>query len=208
MTLLLAGILLAESWLLWLGQRRIFGLVALRSRALALVLSFPGTVLHEGAHWLACKLLAVGVMDVELFRPRQQPDGSVRLGAVTHARVDPLRMTLVAIAPVVFVPALLVGLAYLILGSKVLEHPLDAFTAAELWQQIAVAYIAASCGSAAFPSPGDKITFLGALLVIVPVAVAVAVLDATAREDLLRLLVTLMAPAAASALAQLLLLRR
>ncbi len=68
--------------------------------------------------------------------------------------------------------------------------------------------MAISCGSAAFPSPGDRISFLGAVLLIAILALVVLILDPSDRETLLRVAVTLLAPAAISALAQLLLLRR
>ncbi len=63
----------------------------------------PGTVLHEGAHYIACVLLGVPVgrqvrgpdgrrRRVRWFFPTRDPvTGSVTLGMVPHARTDPFR---------------------------------------------------------------------------------------------------------------------
>jgi hypothetical protein len=59
------------------------------------LLVFPGTVVHELSHYLACLLLGVRVHEVRLFAP--QANGV--LGWVAHERPDPLRRVLIALAP-------------------------------------------------------------------------------------------------------------
>jgi len=65
--------------------------------ALLYLLVFPGTVIHELSHYLACLLTGVRVREVRLFSP--QKDGSV--GWVLSDPADPLRRTLIALAPFV-----------------------------------------------------------------------------------------------------------
>ncbi len=118
-----ALLLAAEAVVLFLGQRRLFWLAvdATGSRLCGYLLAMPGTVLHESAHYLACVLLRVPVgrqvrmsdgrrARVRLFYPRRDRySGSVTLGSVPHAGTDPLRGALIAVAPLVLVPPLLVG---------------------------------------------------------------------------------------------------
>jgi hypothetical protein len=120
-----ALLLVAEAVALFLGQRRLFWLAvdATGSRLLGYLLAMPGTVLHESAHYLACVLLRVPVgrqvrmrdgrrVRVRLFYPRRDRySGSVTLGSVPHAATDPLCGALIAAAPLVLVPPLLVAIA-------------------------------------------------------------------------------------------------
>jgi hypothetical protein len=59
------------------------------------LLVFPGTVIHELSHYLACVFTGVQVRQVRLFSP--QKNGA--LGWVLSAQSDPLRRTLIALAP-------------------------------------------------------------------------------------------------------------
>src|ERR1035441_8309974 len=91
--------LLAEAVALFLGQRRLFwaAVDATGSRLLGYLLAMPGTVLHESAHYVACRVLRVPVgrqvrtrdgrrARVRLFYPQRDRDsGSVTLGSVRHA---------------------------------------------------------------------------------------------------------------------------
>jgi hypothetical protein len=204
---LLATILVLEGVILYLGQRYIFPRIENYSRKLALFLSAPGTALHEGAHWLMCQILFVPTGRVELFRPRESEDGGTQLGVVYHAETDPLRQTLVAIAPLLLVPPLLLLLLLLFLGSGVLQDPLQAFFGSAIWVKIILFYIFLSAGSAAFPSPGDHIPWFGAVLLLAGIMLFFFLIPLSAITPLLQIFVLLFAPAALSALLQLLLLR-
>lgn len=59
------------------------------------IIVFPGTVIHELSHYLACLATGVRVHEVRLFSPQQ--NGAI--GWVIHDRADPLRRSLIAIAP-------------------------------------------------------------------------------------------------------------
>jgi hypothetical protein len=60
----------------------------------------PGTLVHELSHWLAAKLLVVPTGRIALW-PQSKGDGSVWLGSIQVARTDPLRSSLIGLAPLV-----------------------------------------------------------------------------------------------------------
>lgn len=59
------------------------------------LLVFPGTVVHEMSHYLACIVTGVHVREVRLFSPQK----SGALGWVLSDPADPFRRTLIALAP-------------------------------------------------------------------------------------------------------------
>ncbi len=170
-------VLLIEGAALFLGQRQLFRLAvaATGSRLLGYLLAIPGTVVHEGAHYLACVLLRVPVgrqvraLDgrrarVRWFFPtRDRVTGAVTLGMVPHAKTDPMRAALIAIAPLLVVPPLLVAIVFLIAGTidlTQLRHVLPHLAA---WRLVLLANLAFSCAQAAFPSRGDHVGVPGDL---------------------------------------------
>jgi hypothetical protein len=219
-----ALVLGAEAVALLLGQRHLFWLAvdATGSRLLGYLLAMPGTVLHEGAHYLACLALRVPVggqlrtLDgrrarVRLFYPqRDRRRGSVTLGSVPHAATGPLRGALIAVAPLLLVPPLLLAIALALAGTtdpSQLRHLLPRLAA---WKLVLLAYVAFSCGQATFPSSGDHVGKLGglALSALAGVTVAVIVL-AGGQAELTKLTrdacLLLAVPAIASALSLLVL---
>src|ERR1035437_7978084 len=151
-------VLVAEAVALFLGQRRLFWVAvdATGSRLLGYLLAMPGTVLHESAHYPACGILRLPVggrvrtpdgrrARVRLFHPRRDPvSGSVTLGMVPHAATDPLRGALIAVAPLLLVPPLLVAIALGVAGSRdpaQLRHILPHLAA---WKLGLLAYVAFS----------------------------------------------------------------
>ena len=218
-----ALLLLAEGAALFLGQRRLFWLAidATGSRPLAYLLAMPGTVLHESAHYLACLVLRVRVTGlrssdgrrarVRLFYPERDPvNGSVTLGSVPHAATDPLRGALIAVAPFLLIPPLLLTIALALAGTSdpsQLRHLLSELPA---WKLALLLYLAFSCGQATFPSSGDHIGVVGGLALTTTAAATVAViLLHGGRTELITLsrdaCLLLAAPAIASALSLVLL---
>lgn len=193
LAIVLCLLLPLEGYALFRGQRRLFFAAedALRSRLAALLLAAPGTALHELAHFIAC--LALGVpaghdvrgsdgrpAKVEFFHPRRDEDGQgITLGQVPHAATDPLRGALIAVAPVLLVPPLLLGLSYLILGAASPAAIPQALLDSSPWQILLWLYLALSCGQAAFPSPGDHIGVVGGacLALITALIVSLVVRD-------------------------------
>src|SRR5947209_5113374 len=210
--ILLLGV---ELVLLWRGQRRLFWAIARASgsRMLAYALALPGTVLHEGAHYLACLTLGVAVGRqlgagpdrVRLFWPRRTPEGDVVLGGAPHAQTDPVRQAPIALSPLLLIPPVLALLTRLLLGPHGLTQLPDVLGRVPLWQAVLWGYLALSCGQAAFPSPGDRVGLVGgtvlAGLVIVVGWALVAVGPAGSVADVLGAVVGVLAlPAATAAL--------
>jgi hypothetical protein len=202
-------LLCLEGAILYTGQRRLFGLLEAGRlpRSLIYLWAMPGTVLHEAAHLIACLILRVPVGRIELFRPRRSLAG-ITLGQVEHAKCDPLRMALVAVAPLLLVPPLLLLLSVALLGESFLSSPLQAFVASSWQAKVALAYVLASSGAAAFPSPGDHIPTSGLVLLAVLLVAFGAQLEPHQALDLLRACVLLLAPAALAAALQLALFSR
>jgi hypothetical protein len=186
----LALVLALEGAALFAGQRRLFRLSvdATGSLLLSYLLAMPGTVLHEGAHYLACVILRVPVgrqvrtLDgrrarVRLFHPTPDPiTGAVTLGMVPHAKTGHLRGVLISIAPLLLVPPCLLAITLLLAGTSdpaQLRHALEHLPAGKV---VLLAYLAFSCAQAAFPSSGDHIGALGALTLAAILATAVALI--------------------------------
>lgn len=174
----LALLLGAELALLWRGQRRLFWATAsaAHSHVVAYVLAAPGTALHEASHYLACVALGVPVGRVRLFWPTRTPAGDVILGSVPHAPTGPARRALIAIAPLVLVPALLMVATALLLGPDALGRLPDAIGEVPAWRAALWIYLSLSCGQAVFPSPGDRVGAVGAVFLL---ALGIAVVGGT-----------------------------
>jgi hypothetical protein len=73
-------------------------------RLVFLALVFPGVVLHESAHYLACLLTGTKVSRFAAFSPRRSADGRLVLGYVCHERRGFLIGAIIGLAPVVMNP--------------------------------------------------------------------------------------------------------
>jgi hypothetical protein len=60
----------------------------------------PGTLVHELSHWLVAKLLGVRTGRMVIW-PQAKRDGTLWLGSVQIARADPVRSSLIGLAPLV-----------------------------------------------------------------------------------------------------------
>ena len=83
------------------------------------LLVFPGVVLHEGAHYLACLLTGTKVSRFAPFSPRRSNGGRLVLGYVRHERRALPIGAIIGLAPILlnplgllFVTALLTPLTY------------------------------------------------------------------------------------------------
>jgi hypothetical protein len=68
--------------------------------ALFSILFFPGVFLHEFSHYLAAKLLRVGTGRFSVL-PKVMADGKLRLGYVETDVADPVRASLIGLAPLI-----------------------------------------------------------------------------------------------------------
>ncbi len=79
------------------------------------VLILPGVVVHELSHWLMATILGVRVSKVSLG-PVPRGRYSVSLGSVRVGKVDPLRASLIGVAPLVGATAVILLIGRLVLG--------------------------------------------------------------------------------------------
>lgn len=69
-----------------------------------LALVFPGVVLHESAHYLACLVTGTKVSRFAAFSPRRSADGRLVLGYVRHERRGFPITAIIGLAPVLLNP--------------------------------------------------------------------------------------------------------
>ena len=84
------------------------------------LLLFPGVLAHELSHWVAAKLLRVPVGRISIG-PTSKGGGATRFGAVSVAKTDPFRGSLIGLAPLLTGSALILLIAHLIFGLSVPE---------------------------------------------------------------------------------------
>ena len=68
------------------------------------LLIFPGVVLHESAHYLACQLTGSKVLSFAPFSPRRSVDGRLVLGYVRHERRGLPIEAIIGLAPILLNP--------------------------------------------------------------------------------------------------------
>jgi hypothetical protein len=73
-------------------------------RAIFYLLVFPGVVLHEGAHYLACLLTGTKVFRFTPFSPQRSADGRLVLGYVRHERRPVPINAIIGLAPILLNP--------------------------------------------------------------------------------------------------------
>ncbi len=163
----LAPLLLMKRWL----SRHLYGLgllltgnhdIAILSYFLLL---FPGVLVHELSHWLTAKLLRVRTGRISIG-PSRKGRGATRFGAVSVAKSDPLRGSLIGLAPLLTGSALILLIAYLIFGLTVprelaINSPIQDLLST-LWSYFSVpnfwlwVYLIFSISNAMLPSETDR----------------------------------------------------
>lgn len=143
-----------------------------------LILTLPGVLLHECSHALTAILLRVKVHRFSIGIQRKGK-GQVALGAVDIARTDPIRASLIGLAPLAAGCA-----AILLIGSQALGlGRFEPFSPEAFWRELLGmyrapdfwlwAYLVLAVGNAMFPSAADRhawwlallfIAFVGAIL--------------------------------------------
>ena len=78
------------------------------------LLVMPGVVVHESAHYLACKLTLTPVGRFVPFAPSKDAAGRITLGYVEHGARNPITGAIIGLAPVLINPIALVVLTGLI----------------------------------------------------------------------------------------------
>jgi len=142
------------------------------------VLLLPGVLLHEGSHWLMAKLLRVptGKLTIGLNKRRGR---GLEMGSVQVARADPVRNSLIGLAPLVGGSLAIFLIGRWALSVEALAHALQSGAgtriAAELWKALHVPdfwlwlYLIFAISNAMLPSASDRrpwppvLMFLGGL---------------------------------------------
>ena len=150
------------------------------------VVVLPGVVVHELSHWLMAKILGVRVGRLSIGPVRKARSRRVSLGSVRVGAVDPLRASLIGLAPLLGGTAiiLLIGIVVLDVGNlaqTMVDSGLEGIVAAleravrvpDFWLWL---YVIFSISNAMLPSESDMaavrpvLIFLGiagAILLIV-----------------------------------------
>ncbi len=123
------------------------------------IVTLPGILTHEIAHFLMAALLGIRTGSIEML-PRLSADGSVELGSVQVGTADPIRQSLVGAAPLLF------GLPLVVWLSSFLSPP--TFPYHFIWTDLLFLYLLISISLHLFPSGKDMTSwpFVGLLLVV------------------------------------------
>mgnify|MGYP001136654070 CR=1 FL=1 len=125
----------------------------------------PGVMLHEGSHWLMAKLLRVrtGKLTIGLNKRRGR---GLEMGSVWVARADPVRNSLIGLAPLVGGSLAIFLIGHWALSVEPLAQALQSSAgtriAAELWQALHVPdfwlwlYLIFAISNAMLPSASDR----------------------------------------------------
>lgn len=140
------------------------------------ILFLPGTIIHELAHLLIGGVLLVPVGEMNLL-PEIHEDG-VKLGSVQIGKVDPIRMSLVGVAPILF-------------GVSGILFILTFFNFSIWWQVILGLYLIFEIGNSMFSSKRDLEGVVGFLIAIVLVAGAFLVASYFLKPDFLQTIWTI-----------------
>ncbi len=178
--------LLAQRWLH--RELQVLLLTLTRRPALALgifsLLFFPGVLLHELSHYVVARLLQVRTGKFSLL-PQAMPNRTLRLGYVETAPADPLRDSLIGMAPLLAGGTVVALLGFNQLGLV----PVFELAAQERWSQAWQAllalpdlpdfwlwfYLAFAVSSTMLPSASDRQAWRPMILVLVGI-LGVAVL--------------------------------
>ena len=147
------------------------------------ILFLPGTLVHELSHWVMARLLAVRTGRIELW-PRAQKNGAVWLGSVQIARTDPVRASLVGLAPLLS-GSLLSALIGAHLQLDTLGSALAAGEWASVWQQLGRSlalpdfwlwvYLLFAVANRMLPSPSDRQAWRPVIIFLALISLAMAV---------------------------------
>jgi len=158
------------------------GLLVTRDGQVALILYFllifPGVVIHEISHALTARLLRVHVRHLSIGIRRKPNRQQIALGSVDIATTDPLRASLIGLAPLVAGCVAILLISDQVLGLETFES----FSVPAFWREVRAArnvpdvgvwiYFVFAIGNAMLPSGSDRqswglalvfVLFLGAL---------------------------------------------
>lgn len=89
------------------------------------VIVLPGVVIHELSHWLMAKMLGVRVSGLAIGPVRKGRSQRVSLGSVRVSKVDPVRASLIGLAPILGATAVILLIGNLVLGVDELAQAME-----------------------------------------------------------------------------------
>ncbi len=150
-------LLIIEIFVLYLLKRkvtrRIYNLVGTYIFA---ILFLPGTFIHEISHFLTALFLLVPVGQIELMPERIE--GGIKMGSVPIGKTDPVRRTLIGVAPIIFGLGIILGTIYYVYSRNLFNNPIAL---------IITSYIAFEVGNTMFSSKEDMEGVLPLLVVLI-----------------------------------------
>lgn len=162
------------------------------------VLVLPGVVIHEVSHWLMANLLGVRVNRFRLGPVRQGRSKRVSLGSVRVGKVDPVRASLIGLAPLLGASAVILLIGNLVLGVDELAGIVASGGPAGVWTALQEAmqvpdfwlwlYLIFAISNAMLPSQSDMsavrpvLIFLGVAAVVLLVVAGVPSIPLGVRE--------------------------
>ncbi|MBN1639757.1 MAG: hypothetical protein JXA09_00885 [Anaerolineae bacterium] len=180
MLVLFVALLLLTRWITRHVQG--VGYLLLKDGQVALVLYFllilPGVLLHEASHALMALLLRVRVRKLSLGLRRKDGGQQVALGSVDIAQTDPLRASLIGLAPLIAGLAAILAIGGQVLNLQGLPTPgtqgflstlLQAYDAPDVWLW---AYLVFAIGNAMLPSAADRQSWGTAIAFVVVIGAA------------------------------------
>ena len=90
------------------------------------VILLPGVVVHELSHWLMASLLGVRVRKLAIGPVRKARSRRVSLGSIRVGKVDPVRASLIGLAPLLGGSAVILLIGHFVLGVGELTEPMIA----------------------------------------------------------------------------------
>ncbi len=163
-------------------------LTAERAALFHAIIFLPGVFLHEASHWIAAQLLGLSTGRFSIF-PERTPDG-IRLGYVEVGSADPLRESLVGIAPLIagsLTLAVIGNLVFDTAGAAAALAVGDIIGAAMAvargvaWSWAIWLYLCFAIANSMMPSPSDRRAWFPAAVILLMLAVAAQSLGLTAE---------------------------
>jgi hypothetical protein len=162
------------------------------------VLVMPGVIIHELSHWLMANLLGVRVSKLRLGPVRQGRSNRVSLGSVRVGKVDPVRASLIGLAPLLGGSVVILLIGNLVLGVGELATSITSGGPPAVWDALQEAmrvpdfwlwlYLIFAISNAMLPSESDMsavrpvLIFLGVAAVVFVVVAGVPSIPPGVRD--------------------------
>lgn len=123
------------------------------------ILFLPGTIIHELSHLLVAKALFVHTGDIDVLPSFSEGDDKIKMGSAEIGQTDPIRRSLIGVAPIIVGISLVVVLVWLFGGS--LDFRQTTFV---WWQALLLLYFTFVIGNT-FVSSNKDLEGVGGVIV-------------------------------------------